>query len=97
MAHTKAIKMICPPNKNPFEGVFIVKFILLMHSFSQELISKIIKYFKEKHNHEISEETAIEYLESLARLFNIFRRSISENQTNLDIIHEDEQGTTPQV
>ncbi len=40
-----------------------------METFSQELIKEIISYFREAHQIEISEEIAIEYLHSLAGLY----------------------------
>lgn len=44
-----------------------------MHNkYSEELIQKTIKYFAEKHNHYINEETAEEYLTSLSNLFRCF-------------------------
>ncbi len=40
-----------------------------MNNFSKNLIQETITYFKEKHNHIISEETACDYLDSLAGLY----------------------------
>ena len=43
-----------------------------MYKFSQKLREKAIKYFKEKHNHQITHEKADEYLFSLAGLYEAF-------------------------
>jgi len=43
-----------------------------MYKFSQKLREKAIKYFKEKHNHQITHEKADEYLLSMAGLWNAF-------------------------
>jgi len=40
-----------------------------MSTFTQELVDRTIKYFKEKYNHDISPEIAEEYLNSLANLY----------------------------
>lgn len=37
--------------------------------YSEQLRLELIKYFKEKHNHEVSHEEADEYLDSLGSLF----------------------------
>jgi hypothetical protein len=37
--------------------------------FSQELIERTVRYYKERHNVEISEDTANEYLHSFADLY----------------------------
>lgn len=46
--------------------------------YSQELIQKCRAYFKEKHDHIISEETAEQYLDSLASLYRCFQKSIQQ-------------------
>jgi hypothetical protein len=43
-----------------------------MTEFSDELIERTIRYFKEDHNHIIDRETAIEYLHNLGGLFLAF-------------------------
>jgi len=48
-------------------------------SFKRELIEKTQKYFREKHNMDITEETAIEYLDSLANLYVSFGEFIQIN------------------
>jgi hypothetical protein len=45
-----------------------------MTQFSEELINKITKYFKEKHNQVIDRDTANEYLRSFAKLYLAFNR-----------------------
>ena len=40
-----------------------------MTTFSQDLINKTIKLFKQEHNHDISEEEADLYLKSFADLY----------------------------
>jgi len=46
----------------------------VLFAYSPKLVERIIKYFKEKKHIEISEETANEYLNSLADLFLAFNR-----------------------
>ena len=41
-------------------------------SFNQELIERTVKYFHEKHEHEITPETAEEYLLAMADLYGSF-------------------------
>ncbi len=41
-------------------------------SFNRELIERIQQYSREHRNHEISEETANEYLDALADLYESF-------------------------
>ncbi len=41
-------------------------------SFNRELIERIQQYSREHNSHEISEETAIEYLNALADLYESF-------------------------
>ena len=44
------------------------------HSFSENLIQDCIKSFKEENGVDISSETAVEYLNSFARLYLTFAR-----------------------
>lgn len=46
-----------------------------MKSFNQLLIIRIQTYFKKKYNIDISDETAEEYLHSLAGMFAVFAES----------------------
>jgi hypothetical protein len=46
--------------------------------FSKDLIDRTIKYFAEVHNHHIDEETVELYLNSLADLFDSYRRMLQE-------------------
>ena len=43
-----------------------------MTKYSKELIERITIYFRDKYNHIIDEETAVEYLNSLGGMFSIF-------------------------
>ena len=43
-----------------------------MSSFNQDLIARTTKYFKEKYQHDISNEIAEEYLNSMADLYGCF-------------------------
>ena len=43
-----------------------------MTIFSEDLIQETIAYYAEEHDHHISEETAQEYLESMAGLYLAF-------------------------
>ena len=49
-------------------------------SFNQELVARTIKYFKEKYNHDISVETAEEYLNSMADLYSSFIEFLEYNE-----------------
>ena len=44
----------------------------LIMSFNQELIERTVKYFREKHDHEITPETAGVYLLAMADLYGSF-------------------------
>ena len=50
--------------------------------FSKDLVLKIQRYWKEKYNEEITEDTANQYLSSLADLFGCFERSIKQGFKN---------------
>ena len=52
----------------------------MTHPFSPELIAKLIRYFKEKHNQDISEETAVEYLRAMVKFFGAFAKSREERR-----------------
>lgn len=41
-------------------------------SFNRELIEWVQRYWRERYGHDISEETAIEYLDSMADLYESF-------------------------
>lgn len=43
-----------------------------MEKYPKDLIQRITIYFKERYNHQIHEETAVEYLNSLAGLYESF-------------------------
>jgi hypothetical protein len=45
-----------------------------MNKYTKELINKTILYFKNKYNHVIDEETATEYLNSLAGFYRIMTK-----------------------
>ena len=49
-------------------------------SFNQELVARIIKYFKERYKYEISIETAEEYLNSMADLYSSFIEFLEYNE-----------------
>jgi len=51
-----------------------------MPTYSKTLTQSIISYFKNTHNHEITEAQAIEYLDSLADLFDSYQASLMEAQ-----------------
>lgn len=53
-----------------------------MSKFTQELVDKTIKYFKEKYDHDISPETAEEYLKSLGNLYRSISKFPHPNETN---------------
>ena len=46
-----------------------------MKSFNQLLVERVKAYFQKNHNVELSDETAIEYLHSLAGLFAVLAES----------------------
>lgn len=46
-----------------------------MKSFNQLLVERVKSYFKKNHNLELSDETANEYLSSLAGLFAVLAES----------------------
>lgn len=48
--------------------------------FSQDLINRTIEYFKEHHNHHITEEQAIEYLNAFSGLFEAFADFLREQE-----------------
>jgi hypothetical protein len=48
-------------------------------SFNHELIERTQKYFHEKHGLDITEETAIEYLDSMADLYVSFGEFVQIN------------------
>lgn len=48
--------------------------------FTKELIDHAIEYFKDKHGHIISNETAEIYLNSLADLYGSFYQMLQEEQ-----------------
>lgn len=53
------------------------KFIAIFfmeYKFSQELRGKLINYFLRKHKVELSQETADEYLNSMAGLYSVFKK-----------------------
>ena len=43
-----------------------------MYGFNQDLIARVTKYFHERYQHDISPETAEEYLNSMADLYGCF-------------------------
>lgn len=61
---------------------FFTALPLLVVMFSNELIGSTIQYFKKKHNHSISAETAELYLQSLARLYASFS-AFAKNEKQL--------------
>ena len=51
-----------------------------MTSFNQELVARVIQYFKEKCGVVISPETAVEYLNSMADLYASFIEFLQPNE-----------------
>ena len=59
--------------------------VFMSFKYSQNLIDRTVKYFKEKYNHEISDEVANEYLSSLSGFFLAFvRPSIMDGGRTVD-------------
>jgi len=52
-----------------------------MGTYSKELIDRTIEHFAEEHNHHISEEIAIEYLDSMAGLYLAFSKQTEKDST----------------
>jgi hypothetical protein len=53
-----------------------------MVDYKPELINRAIKYFREKHNRDISIETAEEYLNSMADLYGCFIEFLETDERN---------------
>lgn len=53
-----------------------------MSLHNQVLVDRIIKYFKERFNKDISLETAEEYLNSMADLYGCFIEFVERNETD---------------
>ena len=49
-------------------------------SFNQELIERTVKYFEEKHGHEITPETAEEYLHAMVDLYGSFIEFVQSDE-----------------
>lgn len=62
---------------------------VLMNTFSPELIKEIISYFKDNYQIELTEEIAIEYLHSLAGLYESAKDLLEEYYS---LLQETDQG-----
>jgi len=51
-----------------------------MSTFTQELVDRTIKYYKERFNKDISIETAEEYLNSMADLYGCFIEFLEKDE-----------------
>jgi hypothetical protein len=58
-----------------------------VNTYSNDLINRTIKCFKEEHNHIINRETAIEYLDRLGGLFLVFAESPTNPNMNFNSKH----------
>ena len=54
-------------------GLSLFVFIMF-YKFSEKLRNRLIKYFKETHNLDISHDQAEEYLNSMADLYSLFNK-----------------------